>query len=59
MQKVLTLQGKNNKGTSFVYSYWNDCFDVNIFDEFSFEKGIPRGLSSQRLRQQLDYIQLR
>jgi hypothetical protein len=46
-------------GTSNVYFFLNDCFDVHIFDEFSFKKTIPRGLSSQRLRQQLDYLQLR
>jgi hypothetical protein len=28
-----------------------------MFDEFNFEKAIPKGLSSQRLNQQLDYIQ--
>jgi hypothetical protein len=41
------------------YFYENDYFDVHIFNEFSFEKVIPRGLSSQKLKQQLDYIQLR
>ncbi len=58
MQEVLTLQGGVNGGAFSVYFYENDCFDVHIFDEFNFEKAIPRGLSSQRLRQQLDYIQL-
>jgi hypothetical protein len=33
-------------GAFGVYSYENDCFDVHIFDEFSFEKPILRGLSS-------------
>ncbi len=37
----------------------NDCFIVHIFDEFRFEKIIPRGLSSKGQRQQLHYIQLR
>jgi hypothetical protein len=43
---VLILWGGVNGGAFSVYSYENDCFDVNIFDEFSFEKAIPRGLSS-------------
>jgi hypothetical protein len=43
-------------GTSSVYFYSNDCFDVHIFNEFSFEKAIHRGLLSQRLKQQVDYI---
>jgi len=55
MQEVLTLQGGNNKGTCDVYSYWNDCFNVHIFDEFSFEKTIFRGLSSYKLKQ-FNYI---
>jgi len=46
MQEVLTLQGGDNGGAYDVYSYWNDCFDVHIFDEFIFQKEIPRGLSN-------------
>ncbi len=44
MQEVLTLQGGDNRGAYDIYSYWNDCFDVHMFDEFIFEKEIPRGL---------------
>jgi hypothetical protein len=46
MQEVLTLQGGDNKGTYNVYFFLNDLFDVHIFDEFSFEKSIPRSLTN-------------
>ncbi len=49
---------RNNEGTFGVYSYWNDYFDVHIFDEFSYEKTIFSGISSWKLKQQLYYIQL-
>jgi len=46
MQEVLSLQRGDNKGTCNVYFFLNDLFDVHIFDEFSFEKLIPRSLTN-------------
>ncbi len=58
-QKTFVIDHCLKKGEHLVFTFIKmNCFDVHIFDEFRFEKVIPRGLSSQRLKQQLDYIQL-
>jgi len=41
------LQGRVSGGAFGVYSYENDYFDAHIFDEFSFEKAIPRGYQAK------------